>query len=550
MADSKPTLNKNILLVATDPDLREFASSHLEAAGFFLDIVDHGEDGRLRLAGTSYALIIFDDSSLGLSCFRSELNLFQQKNSHCEFMITVCESSDLVSEDRLHGLEVFDTLTRPISKRRFLNAVARAVEKHEMSKKETLLNENLLSKNLELQTVNSNLLEALEESKTLQAYLASSQKLAGIGEMTARGAHEFNNVLGAIRGYSQLALRNPGNPDELMDLHRKIKRAVDRAVDVVGNLLDCTSRVSPKQEEADINIAIEETVELSRQHLNLKGIQVRSAYGLLPKFAFNVGQLQQVFLNLITNASHAIGKGGFIQIYTAMELDRVCIRFEDSGKGIEKDLLDKIFVPFFTTKTPSNGASQEKGSGLGLHVSRQIIEAHKGAIEVESAIGQGTSFTIYLPLTPAVLRRTPMASEEEKKDEPAPLNLSKLQAKALVVDDEDDIRGILRRFLEDKGLEVWEAADGIECLEVLENTEIDLLFLDIMMPNLNGLEAQSKIYKDHPGIKVFMMSGYSPQMRTNDGLPDGVYHFLAKPFDLDVLDKLIQEALRPAQSHA
>ena len=310
------------------------------------------------------------------------------------------------------------------------------------------------------------------------------------------------------------------------------------------NPLDIPKLIAPiQQEEADLNLAINETIDLCKQHLNLKGIQVHCQLQKIPSFAFDFGQLQQVFLNLITNAGHAIGKGGLIRISSKLIQDRVHLKFEDSGRGIPPENLEKIFIPFFTTKTQGEDHTQEKGSGLGLHVSRQIIESHEGHISVESKISKGTTFHISLPLRQEGLaKKDPM--EPSSESQPRGSDLENYVAKALVVDDEPDIRGILRKFLEDKGVEVIEAADGLECLEIAQEHELDLIILDVMMPKMNGFEALGDLRKAQPDAQIFIISGYAEKVECGEGIPEGVSNFLKKPFDLDVLDKLIQTSLQ------
>ena len=338
----------DVLLATRDLNFQEFAAMTLGECGLKIHTFSTEHECKEHIMVHSCAVMLLHESFLDSMSLADWTRYLRENSGLSELILGIHSHHD---EAELEELAIFDILEGSPSRLRLLNSVQRAAEKHEMSQRWTRLNQDLLTKNLQLQETNSMLLEALEDSRTFQAHLASSQKLAGIGEMTASVAHEFNNVLGAIRGYSQLALRKPGRPEELYELHKKIKKAVDRAVDVVGTLLECSSRVYPQQEEADLNLAINETIDLCKQHLNLKGIQVHCQLQKIPSFAFDFGQLQQVFLNLITNAGHAIGKGGLIRISSKLIQDRVHLKFEDSGRGIPPENLEKIFIPFFTTKT-------------------------------------------------------------------------------------------------------------------------------------------------------------------------------------------------------
>jgi signal transduction histidine kinase len=539
--------NRRILLIDDDRVFLLLLKQVFSPYGYEIDTVTNYEEAVQNFRDSDYALVLVDFHLSG--SIENGLTIIRQfkkfKPEPEIIMITANPSLELAVEAFEAG--IYDFLTKPTNMHKVKQCIERALEKYELTCKQKQLHEDLVTKNQELQETNSKLLTALEDARTFQAYLASSKKLAGIGEMTASVAHEFNNILGAIRGFSQLALRNPERSDYLLELHEKIKKAVDRAIDVVGNLLICSRRVKPEKEVGDIHEAIRETISLAENHLHLKKIELITEFGKIPAFKFDVGQLQQVFLNLITNSAQAVEEGGTITIRSSKKGSKAILEFSDSGCGIPPDLLDKIFVPFFTTKTrASTEDASEIGSGLGLFVSRRIIESHRGYLRVESNVNTGTTFRIALPIDGAVPEGVEATKNLEKANPPVKTDDFFPKGKALIVDDEADIRSILRKFLEDKGFQTREACNGEECLEVLkEDSDFQVIFMDLMMPRVNGEMALQVIREEYPEPRVLVMSGFGGGVSGKSPQELGAHRYIPKPFDLDDLERVLAEELSP-----
>jgi len=543
--------NYKLLLIDDDPLFLSLLSQVLTPQGYQVITAKSYEEGKSRFEEERFALVLVDFQFTGTTKTGLDLARDFRKAKHKPEIIVVTghPSLDLAMEAMQE--EVYDFITKPASVLQVKQTIDRALQKFDSACRQKKLNQQLLAKNKELEKTNEQLLKALEDARNYQHQLAASKKLAGIGEMTASVAHECNNILGAIRGYSQLALRKPDKQEFLYDLHGKIKDAVDRAIDVVQNLLQVSRRIKPKKEASSINDAISETLKLAEHHLKLKQIKVITSYSTIPDFLFDVGQLQQVFLNLVTNATHALEEGGDLIIRTSFESEHVTVDFRDTGAGIPTQLMDKIFLPFFTTKTGQAGEeTEELGSGLGLFVSRQILEAHDGALEVSSKLGVGTCFKITLPFKTVEEEDSPEVDEvEETIETEIPETVSDPLSgiddlRALIVDDEPDIRLVLRRFLEEKGFEVEEAKDGVECLEQLEkDSTFHLIFLDLMMPRMTGEEVLHEIKDLYDKPSVIMMSGYGKGSTTTNMLALGADKYIAKPFDLDELEADIDDEI-------
>jgi PAS domain S-box-containing protein len=250
--------------------------------------------------------------------------------------------------------------------------------------------------------------QQMEELKATQAKLVHAAKLAAVGELAAGVAHELNNPLTSVLGFAELLAHNPTADDAIRHDIEIIAREARRARDIVRNLLDFGRQNKPQRLPADVNQILRQTLDLIRQHIEKSGVVIAEDYapdlGLL---TLDIGQMRQVFLNLITNATHAMPKGGSLSLRTARVGDEVAVSVSDTGVGIPPDLLDHIFEPFFTTKEVG------QGTGLGLSITLGIVQEHGGRITVKSQVGGGalgsgpgpaqssgpggSTFTVWLP---------------------------------------------------------------------------------------------------------------------------------------------------------
>ncbi len=235
--------------------------------------------------------------------------------------------------------------------------------------------------------------EQIDRLKVMQAQLVQAAKLAGVGELAAGVAHELNNPLTSILGFAQLLLNaTPPDASARNDLEI-IANQARRGRDIVRNLLDFARQTKPQRLPADVNQVLHQTLDLIQQYLEKSGVVIEKDcapdVGLL---TLDSGQMKQVFLNLITNAAQAMPKGGKLNLRTACVGSEVAISVSDTGQGMPPEIRERIFEPFFTTKATG------EGTGLGLSVSLGIVQAHGGRIAVESQVGQGSTFTVWLPI--------------------------------------------------------------------------------------------------------------------------------------------------------
>ncbi len=235
-----------------------------------------------------------------------------------------------------------------------------------------------------------NLQEKMQELREMQEQLIQSAKLAAIGELSANIAHEINNPLTSIIGYTEIALEEEQMSEELRKSLQIVEKESLRAKDIVRQLLDFARKKELKVSEIDLNNVIREVMQLVSTPARKHGVTVSEEYAPLPKITADADQLKQVFLNIINNGIAAMEQGGSFFISTGRIGEYVSVTFRDTGPGMPPEVLSRIFEPFFTTK-------REKGTGLGLSISYRIIRDHGGRIDVDSAVGKGTTFTIRLP---------------------------------------------------------------------------------------------------------------------------------------------------------
>lgn len=246
------------------------------------------------------------------------------------------------------------------------------------------------------------LIKDIEQRRLMQKQMAQADKLASIGELSSGIAHEINNPLGIILGYTQLLLRNEDLQSDRYNDLKTIEKHVQSCKSIVEDLLNFARTSSPQKERLDIHAVIEDVIGFVRHHSNLETIQIETVFaGKLPPVVMDEKKIKQVLINLLMNAIHAVARKGTIKLTTGLNESgsRVMVEVSDTGHGITQENLSRIFDPFFTTKPTG------EGTGLGLSVSYGIIKGHGGNITVKSEPGQGAAFTLFLPVTEALSGR-------------------------------------------------------------------------------------------------------------------------------------------------
>jgi len=388
----------------------------------------------------------------------------------------------------------------------------------------------------------------MTEQRKLEAQFAQGAKMQAVGQLAGGVAHDFNNVLTAIIGFSDLLLlKHKPNDPSFGDI-MSIKQSANRAAGLTRQLLAFSRRQTLRPQILEIPSNVDDlTVLLKRLIGEQVTLQVEHERAVWPVRA-DLVQLEQVIINLVVNARDAMPNGGKVLIRTrnvpeseSVGLtkrgmptgDYVLIEVEDTGTGMSPEIMEKIFEPFFSTKELG------KGTGLGLSMVYGIIKQTGGFIYPESVVGKGTIFRIYLP------RHVVSETEVAQKAVVAPVRDLTGNERILLVEDEDNVRAFSARALSATGYEVFEADCGEQALEILEEQDykMDLLISDVVMPEMDGPALLKKIRAKMPKLRVIFVSGYAEESVRKDIEDDQSVEFLAKPYALDQINAKVKEVL-------
>ncbi len=380
----------------------------------------------------------------------------------------------------------------------------------------------------------------ITQEKRLREQLLHAEKLSSMGKLVAGIAHELNNPLMGIMGFSQILMDTPGDKklDDIKDKLRKIYHESLRTAKIVQNLLTFARAKKTEREYHNINEIIKHTIELREYSLKANNIQVvLNLAEDLPKTMVDLFQLQQVFINIINNAEDAMvsrkGKGR-LEISTRKGRRKVEIAFRDDGPGISREIIHKVFDPFFTTKEVG------KGTGLGLSITHGIITEHGGAIGIMSPEEGGAIVTIELP----VIEKEQWA-EVKKAVETGGAGQELSDKRILVVDDEKSIREALYDILTREGYKVDTARDGREALDLLDRSKVSLIITDIKMPGFGGTDLYDTVLKKHNYLKdkIIILTGDVFSHDVKEFLTKTNCPYILKPFEPKKLIELMIKVL-------
>jgi PAS domain S-box-containing protein len=384
--------------------------------------------------------------------------------------------------------------------------------------------------------------QALAEQQSLREKAEISSRLAAVGEMAAGIAHEINNPLTGVIGFSQLLCERQDLPEDAYRAVNIIADGSQRVADIVKKLLTFARQSKPVKTAANINDLIENTLKLRSYALKTSSIEVITHLDPgLPLIVVDPGQMQQVFLNLIVNAEHAIKEARHEgRLTVTSEVVDKCMRisFEDDGAGISPENLKHIFEPFFTTKP------EGEGTGLGLSISRSIILEHNGELRVENEPGKGAKFIIELPLTRAPVEKAAPA--------PAlPITETRRQktARILVVDDELAVRQLISTIMTKSGHVVDDLGDPAQVLDCVTTTSYDAIFLDLRMPGISGMTLYNQIKQKAPKMagRVIIITGDASSEDVQSFLKENRLPCITKPFTPRVVQARFNEIFKQGE---
>jgi len=387
----------------------------------------------------------------------------------------------------------------------------------------------------------------ITERRQLGEQLRQSQKMEAIGQLAGGVAHDFNNILTVIHGHASLLLIDQGISPSATRSAQQIAQAAERAAGLTRQLLTFSRRQVMQPKRLDLNQLVSNMTMMLGRILG-EDITLQLKYWTEPAYIkADSSMIEQVMLNLVVNARDAMPKGGRLAIRITTSKadpnyrqyqpesraeDFICLTVSDTGCGIDPETLRRIFEPFFTTKEVG------KGTGLGLATVYGIVNQHQGWIEVESEVGKGSTFRVFLPMA------TESGPGENGKGAQPPTRGG--HETILVVEDEFAVRELVCSILEGQGYNILSAETGVKALDVWQEhkAKIDLLLTDLVMPDhLNGRELAEKLRAERPKLKVIFTSGYTADVVGKDFVSQQGLHYLQKPYDPQKLSAAVRNCL-------
>jgi PAS domain S-box-containing protein len=388
--------------------------------------------------------------------------------------------------------------------------------------------------------------EDITEKRQLEEQFRQAQKMEAVGRLAGGVAHDFNNLIMVINGYTEVLLEQLEDGSDMRQKVENIQQAADRAATLTRQLLAFSRKQLLELKVVDVNAVVTNMERLLRP---LIGENIELVTRLSPDAGHtraDAGQLGQVLMNLVVNAKDSMAEGGKITIQSSnitvqqntgehrfiQPGSYSVISVSDTGHGMDKETLSRIFEPFFTTK------EKGKGTGLGLSTVYGIVKQSNGYVFAESQTGFGTTFYVYLPCVHDAVE----ASNASTMPEPEKGGCETV----LLVEDEESVRELVKVTLSSRGYKVLEAKDGESGLRLAADTQeqIDILVTDVMMPGIGGRELATKLSALRPGICVLFLSGYTEDVVVTPGALGPGTAFLQKPFTLQHLAKKVREVLR------
>jgi len=389
--------------------------------------------------------------------------------------------------------------------------------------------------------------EDITNRKLLEEHLRHMQKMEGLGTLAGGIAHDFNNILGIILAYTTSIKRFKEDHKKLESAVETISKAVDRGKTLVQQILTFARKTETTFGAVNVNDVVVEIMAMIFETFPKTLTYSQNIDKAVGYINADRSQLHQALLNLCVNARDAMPGGGVLSINTHMvsavnvqpqhpeasASSYVCIEVCDTGEGMAEETQKRIFEPFFTTKDIG------KGTGLGLAVVFGVVQTHKGFIDVESDLGKGTTFRLYLPASQAAV------PVNEKEEEKTLEEISGGTETLLVVEDEEMLLTSLRMILVEKGYTVLSAGDGLSALKLYQENKngIALVLTDLGLPNMTGLEICQRIQTIKPKERMILVTGFLDPDMKSEFLKAGIEHFIYKPYDMKKVLRMVREVL-------
>lgn len=512
------------------------------------DDLKKGEERfRITIENAPFAILIFDFDGIVLYANKRVMNLFG------------CEANDIIGKkmaSRIWSDTVeYEKWMNEIKKKEQLKDIEAVFSDLKKTRKIICITSGIVIDYMERKAVLaayhdlSDRKRAEEDRLNLERQIQHTQRQDSLGVLAGGIAHDFNNLLGVILGYADLAQLKISEDDPVNDDLKEIINASTRASDLCRQMLTYSGKGKIHVCEFDLLKLISETSNLLKALVSKKAILEVSLPENLPLIEADPSQIDQILINMVVNASEALENNvGTIRISLYKQrLERtyldsiylgkglpegeyVCLRVSDTGKGMDKETIDRVFEPFYSTKS--------KSRGLGLSVVIGIVKSHKGAMDIRSVSKEGTSFSVFFP---AIKQKKKKAVKDIAK-RPKKWKGSGL---ALVADDENSVLEMCKEMLEYLGFEVLVAYDGRSAVEIYKKNcdKIRIIILDLIMPNMDGEEAFEEIHKINPDAKIIISSGYGELQVSQRFADRKMDAFIQKPYQVEKLRDILSSVL-------
>ncbi|MBN2012905.1 PAS domain S-box protein [candidate division KSB1 bacterium] len=392
-----------------------------------------------------------------------------------------------------------------------------------------------------------------QEKKRLEEQLQQAQKMEAIGQLAGGVAHDFNNLLIAILGNAELVMADLPENSYLYEDVKEIEKAAEKAAALTRQLLAFSRRQPIQTRKLDVNVIVKNMEKLLKRLIGEDITLVLDLGMNLPPLKADPGQIEQVIMNLAVNARDAMLNGGQLSIQTLhVVLDEEsarhipearagrfdCLRFQDTGTGMDTKIINQIFEPFFSTKVPG------EGTGLGLAVVYGVIKQHNGWINVESVPGEGTVFSIYLPVNPGQMSVEPAEKLSNNK-------IVGMGERILFVEDDEEVRKLTLKILMKHGYQVDIAKSVAEALHLYDEADgdYDLVFSDVVLPDQTGIQLADQLLQHNASVNILLCSGYTEQKSQWNTIREKGFPFIQKPYSVNDLLKMINKIMHQVNVH-
>ena len=522
-----------ILIIEDEKRLRTNLKLLLTSEGYTVATAADGEEGLAYLQQEPCDLVITDIMMGEVNGFQVMEYIAKHTPETLVIVITGFASTESVVEALRKG--AYDYIAKPFEIEMILISIERALERvrlqRELKGYVEALEQRVAERTRDLEATNAKLHASLAELQGAQERLIQTEKLSALGELISGFAHEVNNPLSTVLGYTELLTTFEECSSEVHSILEKVRQEAMRCHRIVQNLLSFARKRKPAKDYIDITTVCRKTLDLLAYQLMVNNVAVVTSFAdKLPWTMVDSYQLQQVLVNLLNNASQAMaqqqGKRQ-ITVTTAYDDAKIYVKITDTGPGIAAEHLGHIFDPFYTTK--------EKGTGLGLSLSYGLIKEHGGEITVTSTPGEGAMFTIVLPILDDAFPNTaPYAAPHN-----APLPAKNI----LIVDDEQNLAQMLSTILHSLGHQVEATTSGWEALKKIDTQDYDAIICDLKMPEVDGRQIYHYMRASHPALvkRLILSSGDTVSEENQTFLQETGCLFLPKPFLLDELQRVIAQ---------